>query len=735
MEALSALQREVKTLPECWVLNYLLEDGKADGPTLVEYVQRKGIPCSLASLIPLLDDLRNRGFIVCEKGASYKNATTLIDRWALANPPSTQAEIDDLHKKWKPQAWRSPDRPQSPPDESVNLDDTEFDEAAQLREIKSMSLSADLADLDEIAREERAYKRLQRAICAANWDDYEACARARHEYALEAQAIRGGQDDRIEFAEHRRFAVRALPWSNPDIKGFPAKACIEIVRQSDGMRWIYTKLDGRSESWRGWHDTDFYALERRYWGSGLLVGEDLTDDEWDAVGAALAEMDPKRYGPAKPDAQPSPEPAQAKATTPPKAESLEALTYCPGLVGEIVDFVVDTARKPNRVLALSAAITVIGRRIAGPTMSGTHLYVVTLAPTGAGKDHALDMATRLLHAAYAGCLVGPDEFMSQSAVIQSLERRPLSLCCMDEFGAFIKKMTSSKSHHEQNIGKTLRTAWNRSFAMMMTPQWAHSNKGDIGDSHPIYWPALSILGASTPTELFEAMKSRNVSNGFLNRFLVLASDKRVPQIKPKLMRDVPDYLAESLKSLFFWGGMTTSDQPWTAEDMGQRSPLQLAWGNGAEEAWKEFDATTLARLDNDPNLEQLIERQPEMAVRLATIRAVGRLGVVTTHVSLEDIEWGINVSRASGDLLVKEIADKISDDDLSYGGKVDKVLEIIMRFRRISRSDLLKKVNRIAKKRDLDEILDTLVESGTIHKDEVMPPTGGPSARFYSIKK
>jgi hypothetical protein len=124
-----------------------------------------------------------------------------------------------------------------------------------------------------------------------------------------------------------------------------------------------------------------------------------------------------------------------------------------------------------------------------------------------------------------------------------------------------------------------------------------------------------------------------------------------------------------------------------------------------------------------------------MAVRLATIRAVGRLGCDATHVELKDIEWGIKLSRASGDLLVREATDRIFDDDLSYGGKVDKVIEILTRFGRISRSVLLKKMSRIAKKRELDEILDTLFESGTIHKDEVTPPTGGTRATFYSIKK
>jgi hypothetical protein len=32
MKSLSALQREVNTLPEYWVLNYLLEEGKANDP-------------------------------------------------------------------------------------------------------------------------------------------------------------------------------------------------------------------------------------------------------------------------------------------------------------------------------------------------------------------------------------------------------------------------------------------------------------------------------------------------------------------------------------------------------------------------------------------------------------------------------------------------------------------------------------------------------------------------------
>jgi hypothetical protein len=187
-------------------------------------------------------------------------------------------------------------------------------------------------------------------------------------------------------------------------------------------------------------------------------------------------------------------------------------------VGEIVDFVVDTARKPNPVLALSAAITVlgtlIGRRVAGPTLSGTHLYVVNLAPTGAGKDHPQNMASRLLHAAQAEHLVGPDEFMSHTALAQWLLKQPLSLCAMDEFGAFIAKISSATSIHEQNIGKILRTAWGRSFAAMRLPEWAWGRMKEFTKAHGIddidfvYAPALAILGASTPSEFFAALQAR-----------------------------------------------------------------------------------------------------------------------------------------------------------------------------------------------------------------------------------
>src|SRR5262245_25214006 len=81
-----------------------------------------------------------------------------------------------------------------------------------------------------------------------------------------------------------------------------------------------------------------------------------------------------------------------RAAAKPKAPigELTRFTTVPGVVGEIIDWIVATSRRPNRVLALGAAITVvgtlIGRRAAGPTRSATHLYAVGIAPLVAASS-------------------------------------------------------------------------------------------------------------------------------------------------------------------------------------------------------------------------------------------------------------------------------------------------------------------------------------------------------------
>src|SRR5262249_59193820 len=89
--------------------------------------------------------------------------------------------------------------------------------------------------------------------------------------------------------------------------------------------------------------------------------------------------------------EPATEPAESVPEKKTTIDELELYTHdVPGVVGEVTEWIVATARRPNRVLAMAAAIplvgTLIGRRVAGPRWAATLLFVVAAGPTGCGTQ-------------------------------------------------------------------------------------------------------------------------------------------------------------------------------------------------------------------------------------------------------------------------------------------------------------------------------------------------------------
>jgi hypothetical protein len=159
-----------------------------------------------------------------------------------------------------------------------------------------------------------------------------------------------------------------------------------------------------------------------------------------------------------------PESGPATAPVFDDGELPDHLANPPGLLGAMTDWICATARRPQRSLAIGAALTILatacGRHLRGPTGSGTHLYVVCLAPTGTGKDHGLQAVLSLLKASNQQQFIGPSQFISMPAVIKFIQRQPSACCPMDEFGAFLKRINKrTASGFEAAISGILRTAW------------------------------------------------------------------------------------------------------------------------------------------------------------------------------------------------------------------------------------------------------------------------------------
>jgi hypothetical protein len=361
-----------------------------------------------------------------------------------------------------------------------------------------------------------------------------------------------------------------------------------------------------------------------------------------------------------------PLPEQAtEAGAPADAASIDQLTFVPGLLGELIEWNVRTARYPSRVMALAAAIAVVGklldRKVAGPTISGTHLYTVVLAPTGSGKQHQLDVVKTALTAAGMGDSIGPGDFSSVQALQQLIKEKNSCISVMDEFGSFLRRIKDgAQMSNMREITGEMRTLWS---------SWIQydSVKKAREDSVRVYSPAFAIFGVTTAGDFYSALKTQDASNGFLNRFLIFEEKSRGEEKEPACwVGDFPFALMERLNK-------TAAKYPSAPGGSGPVKPQsKLEWGPDACELYRQFNRSI--RSESDDRVLELRIRAPEMAVRLATIRACGKL---SKTVDVDDIEWAIELARASADMLCAGVAEHMVPEGLD--GLCEKIMEVVQR--------------------------------------------------------
>lgn len=386
-----------------------------------------------------------------------------------------------------------------------------------------------------------------------------------------------------------------------------------------------------------------------------------------------------------------------------------------GLVGEIARWIVATARRPLPELALGVALAVVGtaagRHFAGPTNSGTHLYILGLAPTGAGKEHGLQAAQRLLAAAGMGHHIGGSEFMSMSAVISAVRRQPLSLWPCDEFGAFLQRINGARAgQHEIGISRWIRSLWGASFGPVPTPEW----RGE--SSTVLHWPAMSIVGVSVPEAVFGALSDKQIVDGFANRFLILASPKRPPERDPSAPAiQVPVLIAEGLASIFRAGVAGMLNDPIHTSDAaflgGARS---MGWGVGAKEAYQALGREVEAWSDARPDDAAFYGRTAEIGVRVATIVAVGCRREV---VEIGDMEFGAAVATRSARQMIELYRNR--QEDSFHSRRIVEIERLVRERGVVSRSDLTRAVARKMDARQMAACLSQLVEGGMIEVETI----------------
>lgn len=448
--------------------------------------------------------------------------------------------------------------------------------------------------------------------------------------------------------------------------------------------------------------------------------------------------------------EPVPEPVSAPEI-PGNSTDIDAIVAdAPGLLGDIVRWMVATAYKPQPWLSLGAALTAVGTamgrkyRLTSPDVR-SNLYVVALAPSGGGKEHPQVCIDRLFVAAGLGDLISMD-MRSEAGVFASIWRNATKLLLVDEVGHLMKVAMNERviAPHLRAIMTLLMKLWSRNKGRM--------NSGELADMRDLKkqrlevdQPSLSLYGSTVAEPFWQAMQEGSVSDGSLARFLIFQAAGDVPgrqygDIEPMERRQ--QELAADLLRIFVGGGEPT--QLAVASSMGRhRPPTQES--NPPPPALvdvpldpaclpviealrlrQEVEQATLGERDG----RSVVVRRLEQTMRVALIAAVAD-NPLGTIVYTQHVEWAASLTRACIDDMLSGIARHVAGSERE--AKLKKVLGIIRAHGDWIDSNSLVRKTQFLDRRTRAEFLNDLVDEGSL--EAMRKPSATKPTTLYRAAK
>ncbi len=489
--------------------------------------------------------------------------------------------------------------------------------------------------------------------------------------------------------------IRADKRINPktgEIEQVPAAARQgELVRRIMSAEVYHDSLRDLAAIWIATGMTAGGAVNALY---GLMDNVPFVhDDRWGArraeipslVASAVAKFSPSKVDSSKIVSKPPLiEVPDDLALHVKKQDSISPhLLSVPGKLGLMVDWTNATAMKPQPMFAVQAALALgsvaMGRKFRTTNDNWPSLFFLNIGVSGAGKEHAKTAIERVLRAAKFSELSPASEYTSDAAIDSMLRLRPTHIAIMDEFGYLLKAANAKHNTNGATARKRIMEVFGRCGGTLQPKAYSTASlkKSDIDSMGPRYVesPALTVLGMSTPAPFYEAVGSGALTDGFMNRFIVVESDlgrqpgRFVDQI------DAPDDLVSWVRNCRLKGGGDLAD----IIDIAHSEvpvPGILDFSPEARRLFEKLEQHCIARMD-----ELELQGMAEMYSRVREISM--RVSLIVAHscesdvIEAEHAQWAIDYVTFWQDLAVSRYGNHISDSPFS--GLCNDVANLIVK--------------------------------------------------------
>ncbi|MGD9791123.1 MAG: bifunctional DNA primase/polymerase [Phycisphaerales bacterium] len=399
------------------------------------------------------------------------------------------------------------------------------------------------------------------------------------------------------------------------------------------------------------------------------------------------------------------------------------LCAVPGFIDQVMSATLASASYPNRVIALSGAISLqamlAGRKVMDPGDSRTNLYVLSLAHSGTGKDAARKMNVAVLRE--AGLVDALAQQLSSGEGLQdALKETPSMLVQTDEIDTMLQSIRVDKDGRFESLMAMLLSVYSASNSVLPLRRLArHGKPGHIEQ------PSLVIFGTAIPCHFYQALTTRLLTNGFFARMLVLEAEARGAGQDASAVRPPP----EVIETARWWANQPSANEgSGGAPRLVPRTDDANAYLSAfREKCDREYDE---AESGDDPIATAVWARVHEMACKLSLIYAVSQ-NHRNPVIMLEAARWACQLAEHQARRMLFMAGDHAAESVF------DAKLQAIVRCLRQSpngamgHSALLKKSRVTAT--FFRELIDTLDQRGDILVESA-DTSGRPRVTYHLVE-
>lgn len=408
----------------------------------------------------------------------------------------------------------------------------------------------------------------------------------------------------------------------------------------------------------------------------------------------------------------------------------EDLLNVPGLVGDIIQHNLNTALFPQPILALGGALalmsTITGHKVCSERLQ-TNIYVMGLCDSGGGKEHARKLNKQCLHLAGLENLIGPESIGSSAGLVSSISEERVRLFQLDEIARLLHTIGSpTTAPHLYNIISVLLKLYSSAGDIYVGEAYA-----DIKKVKRIHWPHAVLYGTAPPESFYSNLSKEDLQDGFVSRLLIFETDNHRPKATTNSAADPPQVILDQIR---YWHehrptkGNIANLYP---------EPRSLQWDQDSTAilaGLSEMATEEESKLRKKKNpLAAMWLRVVENAKKLAMLHACSSQGTGVEVVKGESTAWAFELVEFLTRRMLNRGCESVSD------GPVEKRIKQILKSIResgpdgLSHSGIIRRFQAL-QKRQREEIIETLMESGQILRVVMLPgPQGGrKGARYFT---